>query len=198
MKIAIVKYNAGNTHNVLRALQKLGVEAQVTDDPDALRAADRVIFPGVGEAKAAMDSLRKEGLPEVIRSLERPFLGICLGMQLLCSRSEEEDTECIGVFSETVRRFPPNPGVKIPHVGWDTVSQRRGSVLRGDLPDDVWCYFVHSYYVPACRYSTGLTEYDGTLFSSMIAKDNFYGCQFHPEKSAEAGRRILENFLEKT
>lgn len=197
MSIAVVKYNAGNIHSVLSALGRLGTEAVVTDDKEALKSASRVIFPGVGEAKSAMDYLRAKGLDTILRNLRQPFLGICLGMQLMCGKSEEGPADCLGIFpGVTVTRFPKEGGAKIPHVGWNTLALRRGQYLFQDLGDQAWCYFVHSYYVPLSPYSVALTSYDGITFSSALHKDNFWGCQFHPEKSADAGEKILRRFLE--
>lgn len=197
MRVAIIKYNAGNIRSVLCALSRLGIEAVVTDDPSLIRNADRVIFPGVGEASTAMAYLREKHLDEVILGLKQPFLGICLGMQLMCSHSEEHDADCLGVFGIPVVKFPPKEGVKIPQVGWNTVDFRKDCPLFQGLSRD-WCYFVHSYYVPKCAYSVALTEYDDIVFSSALRKGNFYGCQFHPEKSSKVGEVILKNFLEAT
>ena len=197
MNVVMIKYNAGNTRSVLCALSRLGVQATVTDDPEVIRRADRVIFPGVGEASTAMSYLKAKGLDDVILGLTQPFLGICLGMQLMCTHSEEHDADCLGIFGIPVVRFPKRDGVKVPQVGWNTVAFRRDCPLFSDLDDD-WCYFVHSYYVPKCAYSVALTEYDGIVFSSALRKGNFYGCQFHPEKSSKVGAAILKNFLEHT
>ncbi|MCH3920205.1 MAG: imidazole glycerol phosphate synthase subunit HisH [Sphaerochaeta sp.] len=195
MNVVIIKYNAGNIRSVLCALSRLGVTATVTDDPALIRSADRVIFPGVGEASTAMAYLKEKGLDEVILSLTQPFLGICLGMQLMCAHSEEHDADCLGIFGIPVVKFPEHEGVKIPQVGWNTVTFRRDCPLFAGLEQD-WCYFVHSYYAPKCAYSVALTEYDGVVFSSALRKGNFYGCQFHPEKSSQVGAAILKNFLE--
>ncbi len=196
MKVAIVKYSAGNTRSVICALQRLGVDPMVTDDPKELQAADKVVFPGEGEARTAMTDLREKGLVEVIRNLKKPFLGICLGEQLLCTHSEEHNTDCLGIIDVPVVRFPEQNGVKIPHMGWNTVSFRRGEKLFEGLGDQAWCYFVHSYYVPVCPFSIGLTQYDGITFTSVLRKDNFYASQFHMEKSGNLGELMLKNFLE--
>lgn len=196
MGVVVVKYNAGNVRSVLCALGRLGCEAEVSDDPEVLRRADRVIFPGVGEAATAMAYLRSHGLDAVLKGLRRPFLGICLGMQLMCASSEEGGAQCLGMFDVAVRAFPTGRGDKIPHVGWNTMAMRRNEALFQGLGDEVWCYFVHGYYVPACTWSVGLTSYDGVSFSSALHRDNFWGCQFHPEKSSDAGGRMLRNFLE--
>lgn len=196
MDIAIVKYNAGNIQSVLCALERIGEKAVVSDDPKVLACVDHVIFPGVGEAKSAMSYLNERGLDDVIRSLTQPFLGICLGMQLMCSSSEEGNTDCLGIFPDKVRRFPAHEGVKVPQVGWNTVAMRRDCPLFASLKGQEWCYFVHSYYAEKSEYSAALSEYDGIVFSSALRKDNFYGCQFHPEKSSRVGETILRNFLE--
>lgn len=193
--IAVIKYNAGNILSVMNALWRLGKDAVLTDDPDTIRKADRVIFPGVGEASSAMRYIREHALDEVIVSLQRPFLGICLGLQLMCSYSEEGDTECLGIFSDKVSLFPSDRGYKIPHVGWNTISNLRGSLFCNELEDE-YMYFVHSYYVPMSKYCSSVTEYDGLSFSSSLEKDNFMGVQFHPEKSGKMGNLILKRFLE--
>lgn len=198
MDIAIVKYNAGNVRSVLCALSRLGYEAHLTDDPAALLSADRVIFPGVGEASSAMAYLRQKNLDKVLTALKAPFLGICLGLQLMCGHSEENNCDCLGIFDVPVLKFPASRGEKIPHVGWNTVSLRQDCPLFEGLKQSQWCYFVHSYYASKCPYSVALTSYDGVVFSSALQKDNFYGCQFHPEKSSEVGQLILKNFLENT
>jgi len=195
MKIAIVKYNAGNTRSVLCALKRLGYEATVTEDHDELRNADRVIFPGVGEASTAMAYLRERGLDTFLPTLKQPFLGICLGMQLMCLFSEEHDTQCLGIFPETVQKFIPTNGEKIPHMGWNTLETEDDPLFRG-LSAQSWCYFVHSYYVPISVDTIASTEYASVKFSASLRKDNFWGCQFHPEKSGSVGEQMLKNFLE--
>ncbi|MDY0290153.1 MAG: imidazole glycerol phosphate synthase subunit HisH [Sphaerochaeta sp.] len=195
MKIAIVKYNAGNTRSVLCALKRLGYEATVTEDRDELRGADKVIFPGVGQASTAMAYLHSRRLDTFLPSLAQPFLGICLGMQLMCSFSEEHDTRCLGMFPETVRKFTPPNGEKIPHMGWNTLEVEEDPLFAG-LSDPLWCYFVHSYYVPLSLDTIASTEYASVKFAASLRKDNFWGCQFHPEKSGSAGERMLKNFLE--
>ena len=189
--IAIVKYNAGNVRSVLNALERLGVEAVVTDDPAILKSAEKVIFPGVGEAGTAMRYLRERGLDKVLTGLTQPFLGICLGMQLMCSHSEEGDTPGLGIFPERVRRFPE--GEKVPHMGWNELENLK-SPLMGNLPHGSDVYFVHSYFAEAGPDCIATTTY-GLPFAAAMAKQNFYGVQFHPEKSGEVGRRILGNFL---
>ncbi len=195
MNIAIVKYNAGNIRSVLCALSRLGYEAKVTDDPKELNEADRVIFPGVGEASTAMAYLKEKGLDEVLRNLKQPFLGICLGMQLMSKFSEEHDTPCLGMFDVDCVKFVLPKEYKIPHMGWNTITCNDDS-LFANLKEERWAYFVHSYYVPKCEQTIGSTEYGGIEFSSVLHKDNFYGCQFHPEKSGDVGETILKNFLE--
>lgn len=189
---------------MLNALGRLGVEAILTDDPAEIHSADRVIFPGVGEASTAMQYLRERGLDEVIRSLTQPVLGICLGMQLLGSFSEENETECLGIVPARVRRLPKSEGLKVPHVGWNTtefiqssrvtVSQPVTNSLFDGLRDNSFFYFVHSYAMELNEATTAQTEY-GEVFSSAVQWRNFYGVQFHPEKSARAGEQLLRNFL---
>jgi glutamine amidotransferase len=189
--IALVRYNAGNTRSVLNALHRLGVDPVVTDDPDTMRDADKVIFPGVGEAASAMAYLREHELDSVITSLRQPFLGICLGLQLLCTHSEERDTDCLGIFPARVKRFP-DTGI-VPHMGWNDFTSVEGPLFNGvHTTDDV--YFVHSYYAEVIPDTIAVTEYL-TPFSAALARDNFYAVQFHTEKSADVGLRILQNFL---
>ena len=192
---AVIRYNAGNVLSVMNALSRIGSDAVLTDDPDTIISSDRVIFPGVGEASSAMSYLREKGLDEVIKGLTQPFLGICLGMQLMCSSSEEGNVECLGIFPERVTLFPRGRGFKIPHMGWNTLEKTSGPLFRG-IQDEEYAYFVHSYYVPSSSASAALTEYDGITFSSALSRDNFHGVQFHPEKSGRTGERILRNFLE--
>lgn len=195
MKVAIVKYNAGNICSVINAVRRLGIEPVVTDDAEELRSADRVIFPGQGEASNTMSYLRERGLDKVICSLKQPVLGICIGMQLMCRHSEEGDTECLGIFDAEVKRFQPECHTdKVPQMGWNTITDTRSDLFKGfDKPEYV--YFVHSYYVPLNEHTAAQTEY--TLsYSSALQKDNFYATQFHPEKSGSVGERILKNFLE--
>lgn len=193
--IAVVKYGAGNIRSVLSALYRLGYEGIVTDDPDTIRCADKVIFPGVGEASQAMKALREKGLDDVLRSLTQPFLGICLGMQLMCSFSEEGDTEGLGIFPERVIRFPSSADSKVPHMGWNSISDLKGP-LFGSVSEGSFMYFVHSYYVPLSQNTAATCSYGGIEFSAALAEDNFMGTQFHPEKSGSSGERILSAFLE--
>ena len=193
--IAVIRYSAGNVLSVMNALSRIGKEAVLTDDPGIISEADHVIFPGVGEASSAMGYLREHGLDEVIRNLKQPFLGICLGMQLMCSSSDEGGADCLGIFPEHVTLFPSGRGYKIPHMGWNTIGSLSGP-LFSNVRSDEYVYFVHSYYVPLSEYASAVTEYDGISFSSALSKDNFHGVQFHPEKSGETGERILRSFLE--
>jgi imidazole glycerol-phosphate synthase subunit HisH len=192
MKVVIIKYNAGNIRSVLFALERIGVEAVVTDNPDEIRAADKVIFPGVGEASSAMEYLKEKGLDIVIKSLKQPVLGICLGMQLMCSFSEENNTECLGIFDQKVRLFP-NAGLKVPQIGWNNITQLKTNLMT-DVPENAYMYFVHSYYVENCSEAIAKTDYV-MEYSSAIQKNNFYAVQFHPEKSGDVGQKILENFI---
>ncbi|WP_375578830.1 imidazole glycerol phosphate synthase subunit HisH [Marivirga tractuosa] len=191
MKVAIIKYNAGNIKSVMLALKRLGIEGNLTDNPDEILAADRVIFPGQGEAKSAMKYLRERGLDKVIQSIENPFLGICLGLQLLCSHSEEGDTECLGIFNAKVKKFPDD--LKVPHMGWNIGSLSEDIIFQG-IKSPAYFYFVHSYYAEVCTQTISQTEYM-LPFSNVLKKDNFYAIQPHPEKSAEAGQQFLKNFL---
>jgi len=192
MKIAIVKYNAGNTQSVINALERLGVKSVVTDDAETLCAADRVIFPGVGEASSAMKYLRERRLDEVIKSLRQPVLGICLGMQLLCDFSEENDTDCIGILPYSVRRFS-DCDLKVPQIGWNNISSLKTMLFSG-VADDSFVYFVHGYYVEKGAETIATADY-GIEFSAAVQHQNFYAVQFHAEKSGVVGAKILENFL---
>lgn len=195
MKPVIIKYNAGNIRSVLFALERLGIEGVVTDDPAEIQRADKVIFPGVGEASTAMRYLRERGLDKLITSLEQPVLGICLGMQLLCRHSEENDTTCLGVFDVEVKRFqsPVDNLLKIPQIGWNNITGLHSSIFE-HVPENAYMYFVHSYYA-ALGPDTVATSNYVINYSSALQKDNFYAVQFHPEKSAAEGQKILENFL---
>ena len=192
MKLAIIKYNAGNIQSVLYALERIGMKALVTDDHSEIQQADKVIFPGVGEASTAMQYLQERGLDTVLRNLQQPVLGICLGMQLMCTHSEENDTTCLGIFDTMVKKF--SGALKIPQIGWNTVENISEPLFTG-IATDPYCYFVHSYYAELCKETAAVTEY-GVRFSSALQKNNFYGVQFHPEKSSDAGERILTNFLQ--
>ncbi len=190
----IVKYNAGNIQSVLYALERIGAGAVVTDDHALIRSADRVIFPGVGEASTAMRYLRERGLDQVLRELQQPVLGICLGMQLMCAHSEENDTDCLGIFGEPVKKFiPGTTGLKVPQIGWNQVTETGSRIFSG-IPGGSYFYFVHSYYAAKGEHTIGTTDY--TLpYSAALHRENFYGVQFHPEKSAAAGEQLLKNFI---
>ncbi len=195
MSVAIVKYNAGNIYSVVHALQRLGVEPLLTDDPELLRRADKVLFPGQGEAGHAMQYLREHGLDEVIRTLRQPLLGICIGQQLLCKHSAEGDTPCLGIFDVPVLRFRPQQHEqKVPHMGWNDIRDLQTPLFSG-LSERDFVYFVHSYYVPVCNETIATTDYI-LPFSAALHKDNYYATQFHPEKSGDVGHRIIKNFLE--
>ena len=197
MKVAVVSYNAGNIGAVINALHRIGVEPVVTDDPAVLAAADRVIFPGQGEASNTMAYLRQSGLDAVIRELKQPVLGICIGQQLLCAHSEEGETNCLGVFDAPVVRFPSTSAegrVKIPQMGWNTIEQLRSPLFSG-LKEGDFVYFVHSFYVPDCAEAIARTTYGGVTYASALRRGNFYTTQFHPEKSGDIGLRILHNFI---
>ena len=191
MNIAIVKYNAGNIQSVKYALERLGVNAILTDKPEELYKADKVIFPGVGEASSAMAYLRKHSLDEVLVQLKQPFLGICFGMQLMCKHSEEGNVDCLGIFDVLVKRFPAKG--KIPHMGWNTISDFKSTLLKG-ITEESFMYFVHSYYAEVNAHTNATCDYI-LPFSAGIEKDNFFAFQFHPEKSGDIGALILKNFL---
>lgn len=195
MNIAIVKYNAGNIYSVVNALKRLGIEPLLTDNAEQLLKADKVLFPGQGHAGEAMDYLRAHKLDRVIRELRQPVLGICVGQQLLCKHSEEGDTECIGIFNAEVKRFQPQRHEdKVPCMGWNQLYNIKSPLYKG-LNDGCYTYFVHSYYVPLCEDTIATADYI-LPYSASMHKDNFYTCQFHPEKSGKAGEQILRNFLE--
>ena len=192
--IAIVKYNAGNIYSVYCACKRLGYDPVITDDVATLQSADKVIFPGVGDARAAMDYLNEVGLSAVIRGLKQPVLGICVGMQLLCRHSEEGDVDCLGVFDVPVEKFrPTDSSFKVPQIGWNNIQKLR-SLLFADVTEESYVYYVHSYRVPVCANTIAETDYCGA-YSAALHRDNFYATQFHPEKSGSVGEQILKNFL---
>ena len=195
MNLKIIKYNAGNIQSVLNALQRLGAVAEVTDDPEAIRRADKVIFPGVGEASSAMQSLVENGLDDVLRSLRQPVLGICVGMQLLCRHSEENNTACLGIIPIDVKKFSAAPGIKVPQMGWNMIYDLRSPLFSG-VEEESYVYNVHSFYASDSPYTIASCFYS-VEYAAAIQKDNFYGVQFHTEKSAETGDAIIRNFLEK-
>lgn len=192
MKVAIVRYNAGNTASVVNALCRLGVEPLITDSAEELSAADKVIFPGVGEASSAMFYLKDRALDEVIRGLRQPVLGICLGMQLMCASSEENDAECLGIVPLRVRRFLAG-GLKAPHMGWNTISNLKGTLFKG-IEEAAYVYFVHGYYVESGPEAVAISAY-GLDFAAALEHENFFAVQFHPERSGATGEQILRNFL---
>ncbi len=191
MSIVIVNYNAGNVQSVTYALQRLGVEPVLSDDPQVIRSADKVIFPGVGEASTAMKFLKKNGLDEVIKSLKQPVFGVCLGLQLMCKHSEENNTDCLGIFDVEVKKFEPK--LKVPQMGWNNLENMRSPLFDG-LPEVPYVYYVHSFYAELSEYTVAETEYVNR-FSAALQKDNFYALQAHPEKSGKVGEKILSNFL---
>lgn len=193
MSVAIINYNAGNVRSVLFAMDRLGVDAVLTDDHAVIRSADKVIFPGVGEASTTMAYLREKGLDQLIPELTQPVLGICLGMQLLCAHSEENDTPCLGIIPQEVRRFRPQNQEKVPHMGWNAIRDTKTDLFSGVF-DEQYVYFVHSFYVEQGPYTIATCDYIRS-FSAAVQKDNFFATQFHPEKSGPVGERILTNFL---
>ena len=206
MKVAVVKYNAGNIYSVIHALQRLGVEPLLTDNPEQLQKADKVLFPGQGEASNAMQYLKAHHLDQVICHLKQPILGICIGQQLMCKHSEEGNVDCLGIFDANVKRFiPTKQEDKVPHMGWNDLQVQTNPQddHKGNRPNPLFkgfqngefVYFVHSFYVPVCRHTIATTDYI-LPFSAALHKDNFYATQFHPEKSGSVGERIIRNFLE--
>lgn len=194
MKVAVVKYNAGNIQSVMNALRRVGVDPVLTDNPVELRKADRVIFPGQGEASHAMEYLQTHGLDQVIKSLTQPVLGICIGQQLMCEHSEEGNIDCLGIFPAQVLRFHPQKHEqKVPHMGWNQLENVQDPLLEG-ICEGAFVYFVHSFYVPTADYTIATTNHI-LSFSSAMRKGNFMATQFHPEKSGSVGERILTNFL---
>ena len=196
MQVAIIKYNAGNIFSVDCALRRIGVDAVITDDSRTILAADKVIFPGVGEARAAMEYLHRHGLDELIRRVTKPLLGICIGQQLLCRHSEEGNVDCLGIFDADVVRFKTDdPSFKIPHMGWNDINVVTPTPLLGTDVDNKYVYYVHSYFAPVCRHTVATTDYIQP-FSAAMQRDNFFATQFHPEKSGDVGETILKNFIQ--
>jgi glutamine amidotransferase len=194
MNLAIIKYNAGNIQSVLYALERLGIQAEVTDDAGKIKSADKVIFPGVGEASSAMQSLKENDLDKVIKDLKQPVLGICVGMQLLCSHSEENDTECLGIVPVQVKKFKSeNSSLKVPQIGWNNIYDLKSDLFQ-HIEDGSFIYNVHSYHAEDSEYTIAKCSY-GVEYAAAIKKDNFYGVQFHTEKSAQTGDEILKNFI---
>jgi glutamine amidotransferase len=194
MNTVIIQYNAGNIQSVLYALERIGMTAVVTDDPTLIQSADKVIFPGVGEASTAMQYLKERKLDKLIPQLKQPVLGICLGMQLMCSHSEENDTPCLGIFDAQVKKFSTaEPALKIPQMGWNTICDLKTDLFNS-VPENSFAYFVHGYYATIGRHTIAKTDYILT-YSAALQKDNFYGVQFHPEKSALVGEQIIKNFI---
>ena len=195
MKVAVVKYNAGNIRSVDYALKRLGVEAVITADKEILQSADKVIFPGVGEAGTTMNHLKATGLDELIKNLRQPVFGICLGMQLMCRHSAEGEVDCLNIFDVDVKRFVPQKHEdKVPHMGWNTIGKTNSKLFEG-FTEEEFVYLVHSFYVPVCDFTAAETDYIHP-FSAALHKDNFYATQFHPEKSGKTGERVLRNFLD--
>lgn len=194
MNVVIIKYNAGNLYSVDYGLKRLGIIPVITDNPETIRKADKVIFPGQGEAGTTMNYLRKQGLDVLIRELKQPVLGICIGMQLMCRHSEEGNTDCLGIFDTDVKRFiPQRHEEKVPHMGWNALRNIQGQLFE-KLPENPYVYFVHSYYVPITSETTAVSDYIQP-FTAAMQKDNFFATQFHPEKSGDIGAVILRNFL---
>ena len=191
---AIVDYDAGNIKSVGNALSRLGMEHVLSSDPAVIASADRVILPGVGNAAEAMESLRSKGLEPIIKGLRRPVLGICVGMQVMCRDSEEGDARCMGIFDAHVRKFDASAGCKVPHMGWNDLHNLDGKLFKG-ISGGEFCYFIHSYYPTLCTDTVATCSHAGVMFSAALRYENFYGTQFHPEKSGDVGERILKNFL---
>lgn len=192
-KVVIIKYNAGNVMSVMYALERIGASYELSDDPEVIKSAERIIFPGVGEASTAMRSLRESNLDKLIPTLKQPFLGTCVGMQLLCRYSEENNTPCLGVFDIDVLRFPTQKGFKVPQTGWNDIYNLQTPICEG-LEENSYVYYNHGYYAPLCDYTVATTNYM-LEYSAILQKDNFYACQFHSEISGNIGEKIFQNFL---
>jgi imidazole glycerol-phosphate synthase subunit HisH len=193
-EISIIKYNAGNIMSVIIALERIGASYELTDDPQKIQKANKIIFPGVGEAGSAMKSLKETGLDTLIPTLKQPFLGTCVGMQLLCKSSEESDTECLGIFDIPILRFPKTQGFKIPQTGWNDIYDINTPICK-DVKEHSYVYYNHAYYAPLSKYTVAKTDYV-LEYSAILQKDNFFACQFHSEISGEVGQQIFKNFLE--
>ncbi len=195
MKVVIIKYNAGNVQSVMYALERIGATYELSDNIDVIRSAERIIFPGVGEASTAMKSLRENGLDKIIPTLKQPFLGTCVGMQLLCQSSEENNTECLGVFDIPILKFPRVKGFKVPQTGWNNITAELPNLLLKGLRESEYVYYNHGYYAPLCDYTVAKTDYI-LEYSAMLQRDNFFAAQFHSEISGDVGEQIFKNFLE--
>lgn len=193
MEVVIIKYNAGNVQSVMYALDRIGVNYILSDNPEIIQSADRIIFPGVGEASTAMKSLRNNNLDHLIPQLKQPFLGTCVGMQLLCEYSEENDTKCLGVFQNSILKFPKTEGFKIPQTGWNDIYELQSPLLKG-VKENSYVYYNHGYYAPLCENTIAKTNYI-LEYSAVLQKNNFYACQFHSEISGDIGQKIFENFM---
>jgi imidazole glycerol-phosphate synthase subunit HisH len=194
MDVTIIKYNAGNIYSVVHALRRIGIEPLVTDDKERILAADKVIFPGVGEASSTMAYLREHKLDELIVDLKQPTLGICIGLQLMCKSSEEGNAKCLGIFDTEVKKFiSHNPYDKVPQMGWNTISDLKTSLFSPEM-ENQYVYYVHSFYAELCNQTIAMTDYLQP-YSAALHRDNFYATQFHPEKSGDLGERILKNFI---
>jgi glutamine amidotransferase len=193
MNVVVIRYGAGNIQSVLFALQRIGITPTLSSDPAIIAKADKVIFPGVGEASGTMKELKASGLDNVIKELKQPFLGICLGLQLMCKHSEEGNVDCLGIFDLSVKKFIPAGDVKVPHVGWNTIQNLKGPLFNG-IPENSFVYYVHSFYAEIGKETAATTNYINP-FSASLSKDNFHAVQFHPEKSGAVGEAILKNFI---
>jgi glutamine amidotransferase len=194
MNVVVVRYHAGNVQSVLFALQRIGVQATLSSDPEVITKADKVIFPGVGEASSTMKELRATGMDKLVCGLKQPVLGICLGLQLMCKHSEEGNVDCLGIFDLQVKKFIPGGDMKVPHIGWDAICNLKGPLFK-NIKDAAFVYYVHSFYAELGKDTIGLTSYINP-FSASLNRDNFYAVQFHPEKSGPVGEAILKNFIE--